>query len=266
MIDIGVNLTNAQFKDKTEAVLKRAKDAGIEQIIITGTDLESSIEAAEICVDNRYKSIEYPLLSSTAGVHPHDASKWDSEVENKIRELLKLPQVVATGETGLDFNRNFSTPEEQVHSFIKQLELACETGKPLFLHERDAFAKQSEILNSFEGSMPLAVIHCFTGNKQSLNAYLDMGFYIGITGWVCDERRGIELAEIVSDIPLDRLMIETDAPYLLPRNIRPKPKPRTNEPANLGWIVRKLSECYGVSENEIIFSTSGNSRNFFNLK
>lgn len=265
MIDIGVNLTNPQFDGKTGHVLKRAREAGVEQIIITGTDLQSSIAAAEICSDSQYQSDEYPLLSSTAGVHPHDASRWNRQTETRIRQLLESPRVVATGETGLDFNRNFSTTAEQTRAFTRQLELACETGKPLFLHERDAFEKESEILNSFGKSLPPAVIHCFTGNRENLNAYLGMGLYIGITGWVCDERRGQELAEIVSDIPLDRLMIETDAPYLLPRTIRPKPKSRTNEPAYLNWVAEKISECYGLNVSDIRSKTTDNARRFFRL-
>lgn len=263
MIDIGVNLTNPQFEGKIDAVLKRAKDAGIEQIVITGTDIESSQQAAQLCEE--FCSGSYPQLSSTAGIHPHDASQWNADTEHKIRSLLEPPQVVAVGETGLDFNRNFSTPDEQAFSFTKHLEIACEINKPLFLHERDAFDKQTEILKSFGGKLPPVVIHCFTGNQKNLHSYLEMGFYIGITGWVCDERRGTELAEIVSDIPLDRLMIETDAPYLLPRNIRSRPKSRTNEPSYLTWVVKKLAECYDTSEETIATNSSENARLFFGL-
>ena len=267
MIDIGVNLTNSQFEGKRESLLKRAAEADIEHIIITGTDIQSSQQAQELCCKyhSEQHASDYPLLSSTAGIHPHDASQWNADTEKQIRQLLEHPEVVAVGETGLDFNRNFSTPEEQTLSFTKHLEIACDLGKPLFLHERDAFDKQIEILNSFANDLPPVVIHCFTGSKNSLNTYLEMGFYIGITGWVCDERRGLELAEIVSDTPLDRLMIETDAPYLLPRNIRPRSKSRTNEPSNLGWVVRKLSECYEIDESEIISGSTQNARDFFGL-
>ena len=263
MIDIGVNLTNSQFRGNIEQVLKRAKDSGIEHIVITGTDLEASQQAADLC--EAYASNEYPKLSCTAGVHPHDASTWSPEAAAQIRQLIQLPQVVAAGETGLDFNRNFSTPEDQISSFTQQLEIACEYQKPLFLHERDAFEKQIEILQSFDKDLPRVVIHCFTGSKESLDAYLDMGFYIGITGWVCDERRGQKLAEIVSDIPLERLMIETDAPYLLPRNIQPKPKSRLNEPAYLEWVVRKLAECYQVDEALIAAQSAQTAKGFFSL-
>lgn len=263
MIDIGVNLTNSQLRADLDSILTRAKHAGIEQLIITGTDLRSSIEATQIC--DQFQSEQYPTLSCTAGLHPHDASTWNKQVSDALSQLLTHPKVVAVGETGLDFNRNFSTASEQESAFRAQIELACQHQKPLFLHERDAFAKQIEILDSFAADLPSVVIHCFTGNAESLNGYLERGFYIGITGWVCDERRGVELAELISDIPLDRLMIETDAPYLLPRNIQPKPKSRVNEPANLGWVVKKLAECYGVEEVEVASRSARNAIEFFGL-
>lgn len=263
MIDIGVNLTNSQLIGNADAILTRAQNAGIEHIIITGTDVLSSQHALALC--SKYHSSELPGLSCTAGIHPHDASDWGEETEQQIRQLAIESNVVAVGETGLDFNRNFSPPEQQIRSFRKHLEIACEIGKPLFLHERDAFDTQADILSDFANDLPPVVIHCFTGSQTSLHRYLEMGFYIGITGWVCDERRGQELADIVSDIPLNRLMIETDAPYLLPRNMSPRPKSRVNEPAYLGWIVRKLSECYGVEEQAIVAHSSENARLFFGL-
>jgi len=205
-------------------------------------------------------------------VHPHDAKNWNPDTKAEIKRLLASNCVVSVGETGLDFNRNFSSREEQINAFRAQIELACEHSKPLFLHERDAFKDQVEILSDYLSSplpqslkMPKAVIHCFTGTQQALETYLDMGFYIGITGWVCDERRGKELASIVQHIPLDRLMIETDAPYLLPRNM-PKQKSRVNVPSNLIWVVKKLAECYQKEEKEIIEATVKNTKHFFQLR
>lgn len=264
MIDIGVNLCNSQLGRQIPEVLENAYNAGVEQILVTGTDLQASREALEIC--QQYNSAaDYPVLHSTAGVHPHDARRWTDETSELLRALLNNPRVVAVGETGLDFNRNYSPREDQIRAFEAQLEIAMDIQKPLFLHERDAFETQIEILQHLGNKLPPVVIHCFTGNRESLEAYLDCGFYIGITGWVCDERRGRELAEIVPIIPLDRLMVETDAPFLLPKNMEPKPESRTNHPAYLPWVIKKLAECYGMNPQIIADSTAVNARRFFRI-
>lgn len=263
MIDIGVNLGNSQLRHQIPEVLENAYNAGIEQMLVTGTDLQASREALEIC--QQYSVAGYPVLHSTAGVHPHDAREWNDETAKQLCALLNNPRVVAVGETGLDFNRNYSPREDQIRAFKAQLEIAMDIQKPLFLHERDAFETQIEILQDLGNKLPPVVIHCFTGNRASLDAYLDCGFYTGITGWVCDERRGRELSEIVSTIPLDRLMIETDAPFLLPRNIEPKPESRTNYPAYLPWVVKKLAECYGLNPQIIADTTAANARRFFRI-
>lgn len=263
MIDIGVNLAHAQLLGHVEDILSRAKSAGVSHCVITGTDINSSRSAQELITqwEDRFPG----MLSCTAGMHPHDAKDWNSNSEEEIRELSAYPNLVAIGETGLDFNRNFSPPEQQISTFEAQIELAAELEKPLFLHERDAYQKEIEILRAYRDDIKDAVIHCFTGNKEALFGYLDLDMHIGITGWVCDERRGLELAEIVSNVPLDRLMIETDAPFLLPRNIDPKPESRTNEPCYLPWVVKKLADCFGLAEETITQSTTNTAINFFKL-
>jgi TatD DNase family protein len=263
MIDIGVNLTNSQLRHQIPNVLADAREAGIEKILVTGTDLQASQEALAIC--ETYVSPDYPELYCTAGTHPHDAKDWNPDTDKQLRELLQNPEVVAVGETGLDFNRNYSPKEAQIHAFEAQLQIAIDLQKPLFLHERDAFDTQIDVLKHCGNRLPPVVIHCFTGDRQSLDAYLAQGFYIGITGWVCDERRGKGLADIVSTIPLDRLMVETDAPFLLPRNIQPKPESRTNYPAYLPWITKKLAECYRLDEEEIRRATKNNAQTFFSI-
>ena len=263
MIDIGVNLTHSQLIHHVEDILNRARHAGVEHCIITGTDIDSSREAQQLIAE---WEDQFPnMLSCTAGVHPHDAKDWNSDSGAQIRELSRHSNLVAIGEAGLDFNRNFSPENQQVHAFEAQIELAAELGKPLFLHERDAYQKENEILHSYRDSISNAVIHCFTGDKTSLFGYLDLDLHIGITGWVCDERRGLELADIVANIPLNRLMVETDAPFLQPRNIDPKPDSRTNEPAYLPWVIKKLAGCYGLPEETIIQSTRENAKTFFGL-
>ena len=263
MIDIGVNLGNSQLSAQAELVLTRALDSGIEHCVLTGTDLTTSQEVLHLAQQLNHT---FPnMLTCTAGVHPHDAKTWTSSTAEELLDLLSNPLVVAVGEAGLDFNRNFSTPEQQTTAFIGQIELAKITGKPLFLHERDAFTHQLDILKVHRDDFEDAVIHCFTGEKKALFAYLDLGLHIGITGWVCDERRGQALASLVANIPLDRLMIETDAPYLLPRNIQPKPASRVNEPCYLPWIAEKIAACYGVETIQITEATSANARGFFGL-
>jgi TatD DNase family protein len=263
VFDIGVNLTSGQLLPDIAEVLQRATQAGVTGLAITGTSLSESQQAADLCVQY---SNEFPgILCSTAGVHPHQASEWTREGAAQIRALAALPSTLAIGETGLDFNRNFSTPEAQKLAFSAQLEIAGETGLPLFLHERDAFDTQIGMLREHRKNFTTAVTHCFTGTRAQLDAYLDLDFYIGITGWVCDERRGKELAEIVKYIPLERLLIETDAPWLLPRNMHPKPENRRNEPAYLGWISRELALRYDLSELLIREQTFRNALDFFRI-
>ncbi|MCL4165521.1 UNVERIFIED_CONTAM: hypothetical protein GTU68_037061, partial [Idotea baltica] len=181
MIDIGVNLTNSQLLSKAQEVLDRARTAGVQHCVITGTDLESSQQAVKLCEE---LESDFPgMLSCTAGVHPHDAKDWNTDSADLFTDLLKHPSVVAVGETGLDFNRNYSPKDLQILAFEAQIELAVESKKPLFLHERDAFEKEYEILQYYRDSISDAVVHCFTGDKQSLFSYLDLDLHIGITGW-----------------------------------------------------------------------------------
>jgi TatD DNase family protein len=182
-----------------------------------------------------------------------------------LAELAENDCVKAIGECGLDFNRNFSSAENQRHVFTQQVALAAQLQLPLFLHQRDAFQPWFEILQPFISRVPAMVSHCFTGNKKELQQCLDADMYIGITGWLCDERRGQELRDIVPLIPLERLMIETDAPYLTPRNIRPKPKSSRNEPSYLPYIVTMLAELTDYSEQAIIKQSTINSEKVFNL-
>lgn len=238
MFDIGVNLTSSQFSRDRDDVVARAFAAGLNGMLITGTNGEES-EAAQAL------TLRYPNCWSTAGVHPHDSSQWTPEVAGVIHTLLQQPNVVAVGECGLDFNRNFSTPAEQERAFTAQLALAAELNKPVFLHCRDAHERFIALLKPWLDKVPGAVIHCFTGTRDELQACLDHDLYIGITGWVCDERRGIELRELLPLIPAERLLVETDAPWLLPRDLSPKPSSRRNEPAMLPHILERIAYWRG---------------------
>ena len=220
--DIGANLTHKSFKSDIDKVIVDSTENGVKRMSLTGSCLADSILAAEIVEE--YSDI----CVSTAGIHPHNAKEYSPELFSEIKDLLSKDLVKCIGETGLDFNRNFSSPEQQIKSFEAHLELSLDKNLPLFLHERDAHEKFVEITSAYISDLPKSVVHCFTGDKDSLMKYLDMGFYIGITGWLCDERRGSHLKELVPLIPLEKLMIETDSPYLLPRDclLYTSPSPR----------------------------------------
>lgn len=262
LIDIGVNLTHPSLARERDAVLARAHAAGVCQLVLTGTSLEESEKALSFCqeLDDGGQR-----LFSTAGVHPHEASQWSVDSARQLRELLGQPQVRAVGECGLDFNRDFSPRPQQEKALEEQLALAVELQLPVFLHEREAGDRLIAILRDHRDRLPAAVVHCFTGEKSTLYRYLDMDLHIGITGWVCDERRGTHLHPLLRDIPAGRLMLESDAPYLLPRSLRPKPKSGHNEPAFLTEVVREVALHRGESEQALAEHSTASARAFFNL-
>jgi TatD DNase family protein len=260
LIDIGANLTHDSFIDDRSEILQRAADAGVARIIVTGSSDDSNVQAAALA------EVHPGVLYSTAGVHPHHASDYTDKSDTLIRELVQKDVVVAVGECGLDYFRNFSPREAQLDAFRRQLEIARECGLPVFLHQRDAHDDFVEVLDSALPGLSRAVSHCFTGEGESLHEYIAMGLYVGITGWICDERRGKHLHDIVSVIPDDRLLIETDAPYLLPRSIQPKPKTRRNEPAYLPEVLKTVAEARGQSTDHIAAITTENAVRFFGLE
>ena len=259
LIDIGANLAHDTFDDDRDAVLQRAAAAGVSRIIVTGSSNESNEKAARLAQDHP------GVLWSTAGVHPHHASDYTAQSDALIRRLAAEGRVVAIGECGLDYFRNFSPRDAQLAAFRSQLEIAAETGLPVFLHQRDAHDDFVEVLEPMLPRLSRAVAHCFTGEHESLREYLALGLYIGVTGWICDERRGTHLKEIVTVVPDDRIMIETDAPYLLPRTIRPKPQTRRNEPMHLPEVLRVVAEARGQTGEHVARITTGNAERFFGL-
>jgi TatD DNase family protein len=262
-IDIGVNLTNKRFDKDRKDVLRRAQDSKLSALLITGTSIEESQKALLLC--EQYQ-VDFPhFLYSTAGVHPHDADHVAEDYLIQLEKLATHPQVKAIGECGLDFNRNFSTPEQQLNVFTEQVILAEKLQMPLFLHQRDAFDSWFKILAPYLDKIPAMVAHCFTGTKSQLTQCLEADMYIGITGWICDERRGQALRDIVSLVPLNRLLLETDAPYLTPRTIHPKPKSSRNEPSYLPFIVKEISSITGLDQEEIACQTNYNAHRVFNF-
>ncbi len=259
LVDIGANLTHAAFADDLSEVLARARAAGVATIVVTGTTVSESLRAAELAAAHP------DMVYATAGVHPHHARECDARTIPALRELAGRPRVVALGECGLDFNRNYSPHPDQEKWFLAQLELACKLAKPLFLHSRDAHPRFAEILRAHRDRLPRAVAHCFTGGADELRAYLDLGLYVGITGWICDERRGRHLLELAREIPADRLLVDTDAPYLTPRDLHPQPRARRNEPAFLPHILGAVARARGEAPAQTAKATARNARTFFGL-
>ena len=257
LIDIGANLTHESFRPDFDQVLARAHANGVEQMVVTGASAAGSRMALALARANP------GVLFATAGVHPHHAIDYDDAADVLLRELVAADEVKAVGETGLDYHRNYSPAAAQVEAFERQLQIAVDCGKPLFLHQRDAHADFMAVMKNFSGRVGKVVVHCFTGVREEMTDYLDAGWHIGITGWLCDERRGTHLRELVRDIPAARLMVETDSPYLLPRNVRPKPSHRRNEPMYLRHIVEELARDRGEDVELTAANATATSRAFF---
>jgi len=259
LIDIGCNLTHDSFDVDRNEVIEAAHQAGVSQMIVTGASAEGSQAALQL-------ASEWPQrLFATVGVHPHRASQYDSETDSLLRDLAERTGVVAIGETGLDYFRDFSPREAQRSSFEQQIQIAIDSGLPFFLHQRDAHDDFVAILKEYRDQLNEVVVHCFTGSKTELYECLDLDCYIGITGWICDERRGTHMKEYMKDIPSNRLMIETDAPYLKPRNLRPKVKSHRNEPRLLPWILGTLAACRDEHPEALAKATTLNARVFFRI-
>ncbi len=259
LIDIGANLTHASFEPDLTEVMARAAAAGVGRMVVTGADLHSSQLAAALAAAHPSR------LRSTAGVHPHHAADFAPAQRTDFASLLISPAVVAVGECGLDYFRDLSPREAQRAAFAAQLEWAVDLGKPVFLHQRDAHQDFTAMLREFANRLTGGVAHCFTGGIAELETYLGMGLYIGVTGWVCDERRGQELRAAVPRIPSDRLLLETDAPYLLPRNLKPAPVSRRNEPAFLPHVAAAVAALRGEPIESLAATTTRNAVALFHL-
>jgi TatD DNase family protein len=258
LIDIGINLAHDSYDGDRDAVLARAVAAGVVQLIVTGSTLASTRSAIELARAHPGR------LFATAGVHPHHARELGREELGELSELARAPEVVAVGECGLDYYRNFSPPPLQRQAFAAQLALAAELGKPVFLHQRDAHADFAAILGEHARQWH-GVAHCFTGGAQELETYLALGLAIGITGWICDERRGAHLAALMPQIPAERLLLETDGPYLLPRTLRPRPASRRNEPAYLVQVAQTVARARGEPLEALAATSTRAARALFAL-
>ena len=260
LIDIGLNLMHPSFKKNRENIIEDAKKVGVNQFIITGTTVKSS----KICCEYASK---YPdTLYSTSGVHPHDAKTCNENTLQELEKIAKNDCVVAIGECGLDYNRDFSPRDVQRKWFEKQVELGENLNMPLFLHEREAHDDLYNILKKHEDICEKSVIHCFTGTKQEAENYIDLGCCIGVTGWICDMKRGSDLQEAVNVIPTDKMMIETDAPFLIPKNFDKKPKNNKNEPKYLHHVLKTIAhykDDYDV--DKLAKEVTKTTKNFFKI-
>jgi TatD DNase family protein len=255
MHDIGANLTSPQFAKDLDAVVARARAAGVQAIDVTGTSLENSRRALAL-------ARAHPgYLWATAGCHPHHAKDWGGGSAAELRTLLSQPEVRMVGEMGLDFDRNFSTPVQQRQAFEAQLEVAAEFGgKPLFLHCRSAYPAFLEIMDRRPAVLKKVIVHCFTDGESEAQAYVERGFHLGITGWVADDKRAAALRRALAHIPLERLLIETDAPYLLPLNKPGAQRRDRNEPAYLVHVAEALAPFYGLTPQELGAATQRNAQ------
>jgi TatD DNase family protein len=256
-IDIGANLTHHIYKNNLKEVLEDSKKWYVEKLIITGTKLSNIKDAQTIS----YKYPEYNIYY-TSGVHPHNAKELNKSNFNIIEKLCLDTRCLAIGECGLDYDRMFSSKEEQLFWFEEQIKLSIKYNKPLFLHERDAFEDFYNILSKYKGQIR-GVVHCFTGNKNQINKYLELGMYIGITGWICDDHRNKNLIEAIRMMDkkyLDRLMIETDCPFLSPIK-----EDKTNVPSYIYYVLLRLCKELNINEKELETILYNNTTKFFNL-
>jgi TatD DNase family protein len=259
LIDIGVNLGHDSFDADRDDVIRRAAEHGVGRLIVTGTSVTASAQAVELCA-------AHPgTLFATAGIHPHNASELDAHSIAALRELLENPCAVAVGECGLDYYRDFAPRDRQQAAFAAQLALATEVGLPVFLHQRDAHAEFIAMLRAARAGLVGGVAHCFTGGRAELRDCLDLDLYIGITGWVCDERRGRDLQAALPELPLDRLLLETDAPYLLPRDLHPAAKSRRNEPKFLPHVLERVATLLNQSTDTVARAATQNAERLFGL-
>lgn len=233
IFDSHCHLDDRAYDKDRDAVLARMEDAGVLCAMVVGISKKSSRKAVSLAEAR-------PGLYASVGIHPHDASDGSEDTLAFLRNLAQSPEVRAWGEIGLDFNRMYSPRKDQEKWFLRQLEIADELNLPLIFHERDSNGRFSEMLRAYCSGGINGVVHCFSGNRAEMEAYLDLGLCIGITGILTIQKRGMALRQLVSFIPEDRILIETDAPYLTPAP--EKNRTRRNEPAFVKSVLLKLAE------------------------
>lgn len=253
LIDTHAHLSLPQFDQDREAVIKRARDAGIKHIITVGTEAEDCRKAVAL-------AHEHDFISAAVAVHPHDAKTITAETYTLLREFASDKNVVAIGEIGLDFYRNISPREIQIRRFREQLNLAREVSLPVIIHDREAHQEVVKILQEEKAETVGGVIHCFSGDWEMAKACLDLGFYLSIPGTVT-YKKSDEYRKLVRELPLDRILVETDCPFLTPHPFRGK----RNEPAHVRYVAETVALIKGMTQEELATITSQNAQNLFNL-
>ena len=255
--DIACNFTSERFDNDIDKVIDRAMSNKITKFGLICSRISDMDRLIEIY--NKYSEDMFFSI----GVHPHHANEVNDEYLKKLKEIIRINEPHAIGETGLDFFRNLSTYEEQIFAFEEQIQIAINLNKPLFLHQRDSHDDFIKILKKYSSNINKAVVHCFTGTQEQLDDYLELDCYIGVTGWICDEKRNVELRKTIKNIPLSKLMVETDSPYLIPKDLADKPKNNRNEPSNLNHIVSEIALLMQIDEKILRKQTYKNTINFF---
>ena len=253
MIDSHAHLDDARFDADREQVLARARAGGVELVINIGADLESSRQSVALAEG-------HPFIYAAVGIHPHDALSLDDAALATLRDMAQHPRVAAIGEIGLDYYRDLSPRAAQQAAFERQLDLAAELGRPVVVHDRDADEDLVAILNRWAGRLR-GVLHCFSGDAALAARVVDWGWYIGVDGPVTFQNAR-QLPDVVRGVPLSRLLLETDSPYLTPHPYRG----RRNEPAYLVWVAEAVAKLKGVSLAEVERVTSQNARDLFGLE
>ncbi|MEC9205823.1 MAG: TatD family hydrolase [Pseudomonadota bacterium] len=258
LIDIGANLTHDQLFKKIPSIIKKFKASHVQKVIITS----SNIHDTEIALDliKKFPNVFY----TTVGFHPHNAKDFEENDIEKMKVLTNNSNIVAIGECGLDYYREYSPKKQQIECFEKQLDLCSKIDLPIFLHERGSHNDFYSMVKEYINKIDNCVVHCFTGTKNELLKYVDLGCYIGITGWITDLERGSHLHDIIKLIPEDKLMVETDSPYLMPKNIN-KSYDTLNEPAYLPYIVEVISKCLNKDIEYVCGKTYENTKRFFKI-
>ena len=256
-IDIACNFTHDSFKDNLDEVLNNADQAGVDKFVLLCASL-ADINPIKVIQNNTPEK-----FFISAGIHPHHATEIMEINYDALLNKLKSINPNAIGETGLDYFRNISPPDIQKKSFGMHIEIAKELSLPLYLHQRDAHSDFIRIIKENISNFPKFVVHCFTGTQAELDEYLELGAYIGLTGWICDAKRNIDLRKSIKNIPIEKMMIETDSPYLIPKNLMVKPKKNINEPKYLPHIANEICELTGYELEELKLATSNNAIKFF---
>lgn len=264
MFDCGVNLCSKQFNNYLDTLKTHSIGTGLNGwIAISNSEKEWE---KNIFYCRKYSEKNF-IIKTTIGIHPHNAVNANFNTWKNLNKLVANNKVIAIGECGLDYNRMFSPAEIQMEVFIAQMEIANKYNLPLYLHERDAHDDFYNLLCIYKAKYPnlTGIVHCFTGTEEQMKKYIEFGFYIGITGWICDDRRNKNLCDAVISLPLDKLILETDSPFLIPFEYSKEWNTNTNQPDSIHYIIKKISQLTGIEQSKIKENSIKNTKTLFKI-